>query len=280
MKYILMMFVCALAITGCNKKTNIVPWVELNSMKAESIARTISGLREWAKLSDTAIVSTQPGNEHVYKELAGQVDGIKIIPGIKTRKWLRTYDSIDGWKRIADSVRKVIEITGADTILLENETARLDYTQGRQDISLIRFEFAIKQLPTGIKYILWPSVVGTGQKRERVIQTCEIFNRLHDVTFIDRKINRPDHVEAEHIQESSRRLREFTNDFIQIAYFYGRPDFWSGSDIRKVLRLSQGKTFIAYPGVANWLSVPRELKEALLAKDTVSIATKPGLVGE
>ncbi len=258
-----MMFVCVLAITGCKKKTNIVPWVESNSMKSENIAWTISGLREWAKLSDTAIVSTQPGNEQLYEKLAGQVDGIKIIPGIKTRKWLRAYDSIDGWKRIADSVRKVIEITGADTILLENETARADYMHGRQDISLIRFGFAIAQLPTGIKYILWPSVVGTAQKRERVIETCEIFNRLHDVTFIDRKINRPDHVEAEQIQESSRRLRELTTDITQIVYFYGRPDFWSGSDIRKVLRLSQGKTFIVYPGVANWVSVPRELKEVV-----------------
>ena len=126
----------------------VIPWVEVNTLNPTAIDRVVEGLLEWQAVTDTAIVSTMPGQESVFRTLRRRVPGMHIIPGIKTYPSLPRFDSVEGWRQIADHATAVLAAADTNELLLENETAIRQYRRGEEPVDLSRLRQGLETLPS------------------------------------------------------------------------------------------------------------------------------------
>ena len=193
---------------SADHKPNVIPWLEVNAPQTAlkrwypEPARTrpsmtvidycIQGLEHWAKVTDTAVVSTKPGKvTALYPQLMRRKPaGISIVGGLKTYILegtapgdKRPYDFADpnGWRLIAEGAKKIVEITGNNVVVLENETSLGAYHNGRAAIDCDKLAKSLKVLrETGIEF--WWNL-------PRILEDTQQFpNRKDDTSRLVRTI--------------------------------------------------------------------------------------------
>jgi hypothetical protein len=161
----------------------IVPWAELNSsypewINPDSLADIVDGLREWHKVTNTAVVSTTSEHAWLYTELQTRVPGMVFIPGLKTSVRLsdvgRGFDDPAGWAELAQDVLEVVATSGQRRVLFENETALQDFLNGQYAMDWTRLHNALTQLPADVEYIWYPGLAYDGvDARARTYRLCQ-----------------------------------------------------------------------------------------------------------
>jgi len=194
--------------TPAGPKPRVIPWLEVNvpqtalkrwypeSARTRPSARLIDycleGLEHWAKVTDTVVVTTKPGKvAALYPELMRRKPpNLSIIGGLKTYILAGTapedkrpynFTDPDGWRLIAEDSKKIVEITGSNVVVLENETSLGSYHNGRATIDCDKLAESLKVLrETGIEF--WWNL-------PRILENTPQFpNRKHETARLVRTI--------------------------------------------------------------------------------------------
>ena len=274
--------VCAIAVIGAvtdapgqdeplprsppGVRARILPWIEVNDAREKSLENAVRGLKIWASVTDTAIVTTAPGHADLYRKLHERIPGLRIIPGLKTHTLLDRFDSIEGWAEVAREVTRICAASGEKELVLENETAIKSYRRGEYDIDPQRFRKAVEQIPSDIKLIWYPSIHGgKASVRQRFEVVCRIIADTHDVRFTDRSMHGPKAEKSESLKISQRSLEGISSKAtIPILYSYGGDRWWRIDDIPRILRSLDAPDVIVYPGAKAWTTAARSITSELL----------------
>ena len=251
-------------------RVKIVPWIEVNTLESKAIDDAASGLLIWRNVTDTAIVSTVPGCADLYSQLRKKVPGMHIIPGIKTNACLKAFDSVPGWRIVADQVRAVCEAAGERRVVLENESALKEYWRGSLDIDLDRLRDGLGRLPQGIEIIWYPSMVGeSSEVQQRAERLCRVAAEVLDVRFTDLSINGPRSVSYRWSKRGKRRLEKLARKAtIPILYFYGPGSrWWQDDQLFQPLELAGEGWVIIYPGVKRWRRAADSISKILAERN-------------
>lgn len=255
----------------------IIPWIELNRGTDEEWMTTIGGLLIWQKITDTAVVSTIPGNERFYRRLRYAVPDMTIIPGIKTNDAVGKgrFDWKRGWKAIADSIERACETADVRICVLENETAMYPIRVGEFTPDLERFRTCIQQLPKDVELWWYPGIPGWKKDVQlRYKAICEIVDdelnvRLTDITNATPTRRRP----HEGRRRSRAQMAEFVDEVPIPMIYVGRLG-WEYDRLPEAIELilKPGvNEVLVYPGYAQWLTgaqnVVRRVSELRADKD-------------
>lgn len=248
----------------------VIPWVELNTSNPSTVDTVVEGLLAWQKITDTAIVSTVPGKESLYRVLRRRVPEMRIIPGIKTTSLLSRFDSVRGWEKISRSVRDALKYASENEIVLENETAFLRVRRGEETVNLRRLRQGLKTLPAGIKVIWYPGIAGVNEAMlKRYEDVCKVVADVLDVRFVDFSFDghkaraNPWRKKA---QELLNALSEHAT--IPILYCYGIDRWWRDEQLLDVLRSVTKDEVILYPGIKRWSQAARSISGHLSQLDS------------
>lgn len=247
---------------------NIVPWIEVNNSKQRAIDHAVEGLLIWQKITDTAIVSTAPGHEKIYREFQVRVPGMRIIPGMKTHTLLDQFDSIEGWRNIAKHVETALLESGEKEIVMENETAIRLYRRGESQIDLKRFRQCIELLPKNISYIWYPGVQGHKENvQKRYEEVCKIVASILDVRFTNRSIYGPSAIDELPLKKAQERIRLLSKrESIPLIYCIAKHPWWTDQQVPHALSLVPGEWAILYPGTKRWVESARSISALLPAR--------------
>jgi len=245
----------------------IMPWVEANEGRESTLAQVVEGLRGWSKLTDTAIVSTVPGQAELYRSLGGRVPGMRIVPGVKTWTILPRFDSVAGWSKVAAECRAMCEAAGVKELLLENETAIRSYRRGEQDFDAARFREGISQLPKDVSYIWYPSIHGGNDRVQKLFEeVCRIAGEELDVRFVERHWEGPDALDNEWMDRAQVRLKRVSKrPTIPILYFYEGERWWQFAEAPEAFGAAGCRDVIVYPGSKLWVRAAGAITQALSA---------------
>lgn len=263
-------------------KVKIIPWVECNSSSKKALAHVLRGMAVWSRVTNTVIVSTVPGKEHIYRELSkGVVPHIAVpkhmvvIPGVKTHPVLDRFDSLKGWKAVAKSVEAILKhCPGATQVLLENETAMKPYIDGKQKINLRQLARGVSCLPREVEYLWWPTYAGHSYAiQDRYFAVVNAIASQHTLCFISRRLASPTAPDDVWMRYAARGL-ELTARSCW-SYHSSVPIIWCGGDKRhskawhykqvpSVLDMVEGDEAILYPGSKNWVEAAKNLASILL----------------
>lgn len=255
-------------------RVKIIPWVEDNYAQYDD--RVVEGLRIWRKVADTAIVSTMPGRAALYPKLRERVPGMRIIPGLKTMDLLPRFDSVKGWRRVAEEVSAILAAGGERVVLLENEVAIKAFVDGAQPLNLDRLRQGLALLPGDVAYLWYPSIYGHEQdKRSRCAEVCRVVaETLLNVRLLDqryqgrRAVSDRARIAADAILKSISR-----RPTLPMLYFYGSEHsytFWRDEQVHEALgyvRKDWGDEadVVLYPGLKRWVEAARSLSQRLSA---------------
>jgi PKD repeat protein len=252
-----------------------VPWVEIHVGSAEGVDIVLTGLLEWRKITDTAIVSVEPGQTSFFGELKGPLPDMRIIPGIKTSPLFgrRQFDSVEKWREMAEEVRAACEASGQQRFLFENESALTEYYHGECELDLDLLRVGLNELPTDIQYLWCPSLGGSGERLERGARLCEAVEAVLDVRFVDHlSIAAPQYVGQPGTLTAVERLESIAqNPTIPLIYSCG-DKYWPVDRIPEALELARLKwgdaaEAIVYPGQERWVQHAREMVQQQPALD-------------
>ncbi|MCH8967150.1 MAG: hypothetical protein IID43_05690 [Planctomycetes bacterium] len=291
-------------------RAKILPWIEINipqytmekwwpiaartRPRAKFIDYCIEGLEHWAQVTDTAIVTTKPGQiMALYPELMERKPkNLFIIGGLKTYirpgtspEDPRPYDFADsaGWRRIAAEARKIVRITGTNVIVLENETALTPYHAGKQKIDYDKLAGSLGALrETGIQF-WWnlPIILeDTPEFPDRQAQTTlflrTVADALPDSVFIEGYTMWPDWEKNRkgEVDRRRRMIRLLGSQRIQERLIVNADGYWHYTDFKKrsytaaegleMMPKLSGNVVNVYPGGNDWVEVAKQF-EALLA---------------
>lgn len=251
----------------------IIPWLELNDNRAASGRLAVDGLKEWSKITDTAIISTIPGLAVLYEFLCEEVPNMRIIPGVKTNDVLPDrFDDVAGWAKIAKELAHMAELTGSKTLVLENESALAKYRLGQQSIDWAMFRTCLAQLPRDLTIWWYPAVVGENDlEQERMELVCtSVATNCDNVVFVDQSRGGW-RVDYHWSMEARKRLEAVvansTNgaSILRIQYFYGpkKPQYWQDEQVHEALRVAGSDPVIIYPGAVRWVEAAKVFVAAL-----------------
>lgn len=244
----------------------IVPWIEVNSdyygyYPPSSLESAVEGLLIWQRITDTAIVSTTPGNAPLYTELRQRVPGMQIIPGLKTSLHLGLdgFDQLDAWELIAQDVSEMAATSGQTRFVFENEGALYGYWDGDYSIDFDQMRQCLGYLPTELEYIWYPGLGGeTPFKRARSQALCEaVEDELHP-RFVNLGFDRPQWRESD--PWSYVTLDELAEKPTMPIIYFGcwTVCYWEYGDVDQVLE--DLETYpedypeaIFYPGFYRWV---------------------------
>jgi len=165
----------------------VLPWVEASD-DPRRLDDLVDGLAAWRGVADGVIVSVDPGQIALLRRVQDRSPGVRIIPGLKTSPILRRsgLDNPNGWARLAEAIRGAFAATGSRRILLEHESSIEDYLEGRVTVDFERLRAGLRQLPTDVELIWYPSVSGTEGRLERATRLCrEVQAVCRNVRFVD-----------------------------------------------------------------------------------------------
>jgi len=245
----------------------ILPWVEVYVGSDEGVNIVITGLLEWRKITDTAIVSVDPGQTSFFSELKEPLPDMRIIPGVKTSPLFgrRQFDSVEKWGEMAEEVRAACEASGQQRFLFENESALFDYYHDEHELDLDSLRVGLNELPKDVQYLWYPSVAGGGETLERYARLCEVVEEVLDVRFIDHaSLNAPQHVNQPGTLTAVARLESIAqNPTIPLIYCCG-DRWWPADRIPEALEFARLKwgdatEAIVYPGQALWVQRAQEM---------------------
>jgi len=259
------------------KRVHVIPWIEVNLGKREEIEKAVKGLRIWQKVTDTAIVSTTVGRSRIYTRLRERVPGMHIIPGIKTAGYCSPFDSVSGWRTIADEVSSMCRATGEQRIVLENETAlcskrlagRNDYWSAKVKLDFDELRRGLRMLPEGVEIWWYPSfVTGKSQRalrHEQSAKLCRLVEDVCDVRFIDYEVSKPPDRNVWWNDDLSRIRKQIAQrPSIPIIYLYGDDTrYWPDERILEALARVPGEDAILYPG-RRWVEAAERIATILI----------------
>ena len=246
----------------------LLAWVETTA-DPRRLDDVVDGVAAWRGVADGVIVSVDPGQIAVLRHVRDRVPGIRLIPGLKTSPILRRtgLDNPNGWARLAAEMRAACAAAGSRAILLEHESAIVDYLEGRVTLDFERLRAGLRQLPTDVELIWYPSVSGTEGRLERATRLCR------EVQAVCRNVRFVDHGTL--FSEKSRydtglpRLQAAlksaaTAPPIQLIYCGER--YWRLERVPEAIRLATSYTVIIYPGADRWKESSRIIAAAIAAE--------------
>lgn len=247
-------------------KPLIVPWMEVN-YPPFLLEATVQGLRLYRRVTDTAIVSTTPGNAALYTELRQALPDMRFIPGIKTSVRLdpNAFDSLAGWKLIAKDVREVVQTSGARTVILENEDAIRSYQAGTYEIDFQRFRRCLEFLPTDVEYIWYPVNLHNEYVCGRTIPIVNAVQDVLDVRLVDHSYGHPDW----HNDLHRRTLKAIAKNPPILLMWWGcfesvNTCYWDYGQVSEVMGLFEGRPeLVFYPGHDNWMALAQAVVATL-----------------
>ncbi len=252
---------------AAKRVAKVIPWLEVNNCKPEEVDIAVTGLQIWQSITDEAIVSTIPGKSWLYRELKRRVPGMRIIPGMKTNTRLgeRGFDSLAGWKLLAEDIAEVCRTSGEKRVVLENESALKYYWKGEFVIDTDRLGECLRQLPPEIQVYWYPVVIGkSAASKERGWGLIRTVEQACDVRFIDFRICSPADARLQRRQSDVKELtRIAANPPISMVYFGFKNRYWLTSQAKEVMDLVIGDDVIFYPGASSWIEVAREVSTVL-----------------
>ncbi len=278
---------------------SFIPWVEINNPKmklskvnpdldrrqGEDTLRdhNLRGLKLWGQVCDKVIVTTRPGKvESLYPDLMKNkprhlqiIGGLKtyILPGASSSD-KRRYDFAHAhtWKDIVDQARRIVQITGTNIVVLENETALKPFHQGKSKIDFDQLRLAMAPLKeSGIQFWWWwPAVLNNTSKfSNRQLQTAQL------TSVISKAVPNSIFIGAYHawhhgLSDKSNLKRrqsmvDITTESRLHEILYVQPDgfvhyslikkkqCYKPGDISSLSEQHPDETYILYPGVANWV---------------------------
>jgi|GEM_PF-2651684 len=248
-------------------RRTLLAWVETFN-EPRRLNDVVDGAAAWRGVADGVIVSVGPDEVGLFRGLQDRMPGVRLIPGIKTSPILRRtgLDNPAGWARLADAMRAACAITGSRVILLENESAIKDYIDGRETVDFERLRAGLRQLPTDVELIWYPSVSGTEGTLERATRLCR------EVQAVCRNVRFVDHgtlfSERSRFDGGVPRLQAAlksaaTAPPIQLIYCGER--YWRLERVPEAIRLATSDTVILYPGADRWKEASRILAATLAA---------------
>jgi len=293
----------------------IIPWVEINAptgladeyhpgargSEPDQTLREfcVEGLRHWAKVTDTVIVTTQAYNvQHLYPYLKDNApENLRIIGGFKpggllpgcTKTGTEPYDytylgSIEegmGWAYLVDRAGYVASSTGNDIVMLENEGAlwRYHFSERGVDIDLEQlsarlglFDQANIRVWTYLPTILDEPGSELRAKTTTLVSTW--VDSLHEPIVVGYDRGWIDW------RESPRKLanrnamialvgaESLYDDLLVTSDGYVHyPDYqkrcYTPEEAIEEITTLPGVNFIVYPGGNNWISVAEEFEGLL-----------------
>ncbi len=244
----------------------VIPWIEVGGDSPAELGNIVAGLEIWRQVTDTAIVSVNPGRSGLYSVLRRRVPGMRIVPGLKTWPLLKTFDSESGWESIAKELTRIAEVSGARTVLLENETAIRPYLEGKVDVDLAGLRRGLEKLPRDLEIIWYPGIHGEAKlKHARSTAVCELVATVcRGVRFTDTDSAGPNAGRQWWAGQARRQMRTLSSGRPTLPILYtcgGR--FWRPQQILAALARVENTDAIIYTGSENWLADTRTIVEHL-----------------
>ena len=125
-------------------KTQVLPWVEVNSLNPVLIDEAVEGLIHWSTMTRSAIVTSaidqggRGASNHsveIFRGLREKLGRgvIRIFPGLKLPK-IFDFGSQLWWRLLTNAIREVLTVNPSAWFVIEAETALKGYKAG--DVSL------------------------------------------------------------------------------------------------------------------------------------------------
>ena len=258
------------------RRSKIIPWVECNWPDARLVHgdpesptvlnHVVEGLREWERVTNTAIITTLPGKTWLYDKLQSEVPEMHIIPGIKTMDlFSNSFDRLEGWHAVREQVQLMSQATNQTMFALEHEWALERYVRGEQSIDFLKLKAGLRLLPEDIEYIWHPSVywfIAGEAGYDRLVDLCRVVEAtVPAVRWVDQRYCASDAVVNTQYERARRMLVSLASKpTIPILYFLGDEGehvWWQ--DQQAGAALSQvhdswgdGSQVIIYPGLTRW----------------------------
>ncbi|UCE58883.1 MAG: hypothetical protein JSU63_15755 [Phycisphaerales bacterium] len=248
-----------------------VVWIEVDASSASALDTCEAGLREWGKLTNTAMISVGAGKSAFYRRLRERMPHLTIIPSLKTSGLFGHcgFDSLPKWGLMAKYVRAAREATGSKQVGFENEMALKKYYAGECKLDLARLEQGLRLLPADVEYLWYPSAAGEGAKLQRHAQLDRVVEKVLNVRFIDHvTLNAPQHLASYATRRAADELKKVAkNPTVPLIYCCG-DRWWPYERVPEALGLAKEKWgqdswSLIFPGQGRWLQSARSIAKAL-----------------
>ncbi len=260
----------------------VIPWVELNYSVFDE--QVIEGLLIWQNVADTAIITTRPGRADLYTKLRERLPEMRIIPGLKSMHLLDRFDSVEGWRSIAQEIAAIRDASGEQVFLLENEVALHDWVMGMETLDMDLLAEALATLPTDVQYLWRPSVywfIAGDEGVERLAQVCRVAEDvLEDVRFVDQRFNARVNVNSQVYTAAQTLLESITSKSTPTLQYYYGPDYelewWKDNEVLDALSYvrqdrGSGAEVLIYPGIERWVEAAAALTGQLVPACSPSV---------
>lgn len=294
-----------------DESTLVTPLIEANSLDRVHTPsgetyynRALRCLLLWRTSVDKAIVTTHPDITIADPVIRGIVDAVRpmqIIPGVQVAPALGRLDNVDGWRQIAETVRKLREITGSDTFMINAETALIPMRQGGYVPDWDKVREGLALLPADVYYIWYPSI-SCWVDRPPTKQWCAddlklqteflecVVETLPDVTLVTFEHDGPDAATCGPCVMRYEYVKQrFRVPTYPIVYFYDVTYFWKVSQFSRARDTCRSPEMAVYLGSGESYDLsrhaPRVLRKDLeqrltVARDEADQATQRAEVAE
>lgn len=250
--------------------TGIIPMVECN--RDRHLEPTVAGLEHWLRTTNTAIVTTVPGNPGLYETLQERVPRMQIIPGIKTNDFLtEDFASPEAWAKVRVEVTAALTETGENRIFLMNESAVRPIWKGTQPFDVERFRESIRRagFPQEVIYYWYPSV-GAWRKDQqtRAAEVCRaVQDCFENLVFIDSaSLSGPTALTWEANMRVAAILREFIRNK-PVPLLQCHNNYWPDDRLPEALGYAvfrdEGAALL-YPGQGRWVEASQSISDVLI----------------
>lgn len=253
------------------RRAKIIPWVEFGAPTQSQFEYGLAALRVWRRVTDTAIVTTIPRQEHLYPRLRQRLPGMRIIPGLQTYPRLAAgeFDSIAAWRQLALDVTAFCSASGEKVVVLENEIALRGYEEGQHVLDHERLRACLRQLPREVEIWWYPAFFGESeQNQEFLVATCQAIEQSCRVRFIEPTLDSPAAPRYHAWNVCQAKLERIASrPTIPIAYFGTFPttgvSYWPYERAPEVLELARGAEVIFYPPYVSWVEAAEAISRAV-----------------
>lgn len=249
--------------------TKIIPWVEYSGV--DHVEAVVDGLRVWLESTDTAIVTTTPGQTALYSFICQAVPRMRVYGGLKTNDLLKDdFASPEGWKAIQREVVDTIWRTRTHVFVFENESAMRPVWEGTQECDLERLRASIKaaHFPRNVAYYWYPSIgAWSRDAQERASSICRtVQGALDSTVFLDSAtLSGPKSLTwGANVRAMDYLPFAFTPP-IPMLYCYGpTKGWWQDVNLPEALGYVKDGAAILYPGWERWVRAAQVISETLI----------------
>lgn len=138
---------------------------------------TVEGLKQWRKITDTALIATAPQHiKSLYARLR-QASGLRIIGGTKSSYPPEGPNSEETWNAVGSWVIDVMESTSQIDVWIDNETTFQKFNEGKVSVDVAAIEtFVYRQLgPLFQGWFAVPNILREPHLREKSARLVRAF---------------------------------------------------------------------------------------------------------